>query len=202
MVRKITPDDVPDNRRGEGTGYVPLVDESEASAASVSDLETRLTALEALVTALSSSLSGVPSGTIVEWHGTIATIPAGWYFCDGTNGTPDKRNTFDCGADADDGGVAKTTISGAPLASDSPTHTHTTTSDVSLEDHTFSAFTDGPNGTVEVAAGGGAIVASDSHYHDISHISASPHTVTNGAAVSDAATAIPPYRAAVWMMKA
>lgn len=31
---------------------------------------------------------GIPSGTIVMWHGTIANIPAGYVICDGNNGTP------------------------------------------------------------------------------------------------------------------
>lgn len=36
---------------------------------------------------------GVPTGAIMMWHG-ISTIPAGWYICDGTNGTPDMSNHF------------------------------------------------------------------------------------------------------------
>ena len=56
--------------------------------------------------------SGFPSGGIIMWSGTIATIPSGWYLCDGTNSTPDLRNKFIIAADADDGGVAKTTVTG------------------------------------------------------------------------------------------
>ena len=48
--------------------------------------------------------NGVPSGAIMMWSGTIATIPSGWYLCDGTNGTPNLTNKFIIGADADDGG--------------------------------------------------------------------------------------------------
>jgi len=33
----------------------------------------------------------VPSGAIVMWTGTDSAIPAGWYLCDGANGTPDLR---------------------------------------------------------------------------------------------------------------
>jgi len=56
--------------------------------------------------------SGFPSGGIIMWSGTIATIPSGWYLCDGTNSTPDLRNKFIIGANADDGGAAKTTVTG------------------------------------------------------------------------------------------
>lgn len=57
--------------------------------------------------------NGVPSGSILMWSGTIATIPSGWYLCDGTNGTPNLTNKFVIGADADDGGAAKTSITGS-----------------------------------------------------------------------------------------
>lgn len=30
----------------------------------------------------------LPTGMIMQWYGSIATIPAGWLLCDGTNGTP------------------------------------------------------------------------------------------------------------------
>lgn len=60
-----------------------------------------------------SGSGGIPSGCIIMWSGTIATIPAGYVLCDGNNSTPDLRNRFIVCADADDAGVAKTTIAGA-----------------------------------------------------------------------------------------
>ena len=82
-----------------------------------------------LTTALSRYL--VPSGGIIMWSGTIATIPSGWYLCNGSNGTPDLRNLFIVGADADSGGVAKSTITGSALQSHATglvlDHTHTYT---------------------------------------------------------------------------
>lgn len=54
--------------------------------------------------------SGVPFGTIAMWHGSIATIPAGWHFCDGTGGTPDLRNLMIAGAVRDTAGTARTDI--------------------------------------------------------------------------------------------
>jgi hypothetical protein len=71
---------------------------------------------------------GIPSGGIIMWKGTIATIPAGWYLCDGTNGTPDFRDKFIVGAKEDDGGVAKTNVTGSLTQSGDgtiPSHTHT-----------------------------------------------------------------------------
>ncbi len=56
----------------------------------------------------------VPTGVIVMWSGSVASIPSGWLLCDGTNSTPDLRNRFIIGANADDSGVAKTNITGSP----------------------------------------------------------------------------------------
>ncbi len=39
-------------------------------------------------------LPKIVRGQIGLWRGTIGTIPAGWFLCDGTHGTPDLRNRF------------------------------------------------------------------------------------------------------------
>ncbi len=55
----------------------------------------------------------IPVGGVIFWPRPVATIPAGWQLCDGTNGTPDMRDKFPIGASQDDAGVAKTNITGA-----------------------------------------------------------------------------------------
>lgn len=40
----------------------------------------------------------LPTGMIVMWSGSIASIPSGWALCDGTNGTPNLRDRFVVGA--------------------------------------------------------------------------------------------------------
>ena len=71
------------------------------------------------------------AGMIMMWSGSIASIPAGWYLCDGNNGTPDLRNKMIVAADADDAGVAKTTVTGTASQSGGskdaiiPSHSHT-----------------------------------------------------------------------------
>ena len=71
----------------------------------------------------------LPSGVIVMWSGTIATIPTGFVLCDGNNSTPDLTNRFVVCADADDSGAAKSTITGSALVSHDtgimPEHSHT-----------------------------------------------------------------------------
>lgn len=67
-----------------------------------------------------------PSGGIIMWSGSIASIPSGWALCDGTNGTPDLRNRFVVGAGSGyavgaTGGADTVTLSTANL----PAHSHT-----------------------------------------------------------------------------
>jgi hypothetical protein len=61
----------------------------------------------------SNSGTTIPTGVIVMWSGTIATIPSGWALCNGSGGTPDLRDRFIIGASQDDAGVAKTNITGS-----------------------------------------------------------------------------------------
>ena len=78
----------------------------------------------------SSGFGLIPSGGIILWSGAIASIPTGWYLCNGNNGTPDLRNRFVVAADADSGGIAMSTITGSSLQTSDgqiPAHTHTVT---------------------------------------------------------------------------
>lgn len=66
----------------------------------------------------------VPSGFIGMWSG--ATVPNGWFLCDGTNGTPDLRNRFIVGAGStynigNTGGSDTVTLT----VDEMPKHTHT-----------------------------------------------------------------------------
>lgn len=40
----------------------------------------------------------LPTGIIVLWYGSIASIPDGWILCDGAGGSPDLRDKFIVGA--------------------------------------------------------------------------------------------------------
>jgi hypothetical protein len=42
--------------------------------------------------------AGIPSGGIIIWSGSSASIPSGWYLCNGSNSTPDLRDRFVVGA--------------------------------------------------------------------------------------------------------
>ena len=70
----------------------------------------------------------VPSGLICMWSGSIASIPAGWVLCNGSNGTPDLRGQFIMGAGGSyapgyTGGAASVSL----LTANLPAHSHTLT---------------------------------------------------------------------------
>lgn len=64
-----------------------------ADKATLADLATNATNAVTAATAVAAN-NGVPKGAIIMWSGTVASIPAGWAFCDGANGTPDLRKRF------------------------------------------------------------------------------------------------------------
>ena len=82
------------------------------------------------------------AGMIIMWSGTIATIPSGWYLCNGSNSTPDLRNKFIIGAFSDDSGTAKTTVTGTSTQTGGSkdaivvSHTHTATVTDPTHQHT------------------------------------------------------------------
>ena len=79
-----------------------------------------------------SSLTGItsiPSGVIVMWSGSVASVPSGWYLCDGNNGTPNLTGKFVVHADADSGGTYAVGATGgantvALATGELPSHAH------------------------------------------------------------------------------
>ncbi len=79
----------------------------------------------------------IPAGLISMWSGSIGSIPAGWYLCDGSNGTPNLTDRFIIGAGSayavnGTGGVSSITLT----TNNMPSHTHTATSTVTDPGHT------------------------------------------------------------------
>ena len=118
--------------------------------------------------------SFVPSGTIWIWNGSINTIPTGWYFCDGTNGTPDLRSKFIKGAGnvspapGPGGGASQKTLNVAEMGS----HTHGANSgNGGSHSHSFNVATGGSHTHTSSSAGG--------HGHPV-NVSSHSHTVYGG----------------------
>ena len=142
----------------------------------------------------------IPSGVITMWSGTIATIPSGWYLCNGSNSTPDLRNKFIIGAYSDTAGVAYTTITGANTQTggtkDAIVVSHTHTATVTDPGHTHTTFT--------IAGGSG--YAAGANYGSGSTTTGSSFT---GISVANSTTGssgtdqnLPPYYALAFIMKA
>ncbi|MBI4931603.1 MAG: tail fiber protein [Bacteroidetes bacterium] len=116
---------------------------------------------------------GVPSGVICMWSGTIASIPAGWALCDGTNGTPNLNNYFIKGTtvqanmNTTGGANATTLVAGnIPLLTTSnPTITENLYSGILLWQPGFGGFWAGSGGP---AAG---VTSTFQHTHTVGNAS-------------------------------
>ena len=108
--------------------------------------------------------SVMPTGIIVMWNSTAASIPAGWQLCNGSNGTPDLRDRFIVGAGStyafgDTGGATSVTLtqasmpihthvlSGALTTGSAGSHTHSATVTDPGHTHTHEPFSQGSGGS-------------------------------------------------------
>lgn len=67
--------------------------------------------------------TAMPSGGIIIWSGAVASVPTGWYLCNGSNSTPDLRDRFVVGAGSSyavgaTGGEATHVLTNAELPTD------------------------------------------------------------------------------------
>ena len=153
-------------------------------------LDERVTALEAAGT-VPPDYSSFPINAIVAYSGGSATLPSGWYICNGgtIGGTvlPDLRSKFIYGAS-----------SALDLGTSGGTATHTHTSGATSTDgshaHSVSGSTGGPSASVSVNTSTGGIGAATSghvHYFNASTQAGGSHSHTVGTSAS--ASNLPPY---------
>jgi microcystin-dependent protein len=90
--------------------------------------------LPAVDGSLLTGIVAIPTGAILLWSGSVASIPSGFVICDGTNSTPDLRDRFIVGAgntyavDAT-GGANTVALAEANLAAHTHSVSGTTVSD-------------------------------------------------------------------------
>jgi len=153
-----------------------------------------------------TSLASIPSGLISLWSGSIASIPAGWLLCDGTNGTPDLRNRFVVGAGNSyavgaTGGADSVTLTSLQI----PGHTHTfsgSTNTTGAHTHTINKTTDTNGGAFPTQQGTGSpnnvdLTTSSAGNH--SHTFSGTTSSTGGGSSHENR---PPYYALAYIMKA
>jgi hypothetical protein len=152
--------------------------------------------------------NGVPVGSILMWSGTIASIPSGWYLCDGTNSTPDLRNKFIVGAYLDDSG-AKTTITGSNTQTGGSkdavnvSHSHTTDSQGSGTFYAANRTGGSPTGVLSyTGTTANSLLSGGGLTDDIKQYSVAAHTHTvSTEGVSGTNQNLPPYYALAFIMK-
>lgn len=131
--------------------------------------------------------NGVPSGAILLWSGSVASIPTGFVICDGTNNTPDLRNSFVIGA----GDTYAVDATGGSADAVIVSHTHTLTD----PGHNHSV----PNsGSQNNSFDSGTTVGND--------ITGTSGTATTGISINSAGESgtnknLPPYYALAYIMK-
>ena len=152
-----------------------------------------------LLTQIPSSAPTLPSGVIVIWSGSTGSIPSGYVICDGTNGTPDLRNSFVLGA----GNSYTVGQTGGSTDAIVVSHTHNGNTGGQNTPHYHGAGAGGAfivaNGGIAGFGGGGSAanqtntdVANTDHYH--------PFT-TNSTGTSGTNANMPPYYALAYIMK-
>ena len=147
-----------------------------------------------------------PSGGIIIWSGSVASVPSGWYLCNGSNGTPDLRDRFVVGAGstyavADTGGSAN-------AIAVSHTHTATTASDGTHNHDVVGTKSDGytiygADKFYTVSSGGPSQYVDALKSTGIASAGSHTHTITVASAGSSGTNAnLPPYYALAYIMKA
>ena len=144
-----------------------------------------------------------PSGGIIMWSGSIATIPSGWFLCNGSNGTPDLRNRFIVGAGstyspAATGGYTDATLVGhshTGTTSTAGNHIHSIqlSGEAAPEPRAAAMITRGTDGYQTSGAAGNYLGTAGNHNHTFT-------TTTEGASKTN--KNLPPYYALAFIMKA
>jgi hypothetical protein len=138
-----------------------------------------------------ASAPAIPTGCITLWSGSTGSIPATWYLCDGTNGTPDLRNSFIVGA----GSTYAVNATGGSADAIVVTHTHTATVTDPQHTHGGNSVALGAGASFQAAGGG---IASPAALPSAS----TGISVTNAnAGVSGTNANLPPYYALAYIMK-
>ena len=147
------------------------------------------------------SSPAVPTGCILLWSGSTGSIPATWYLCDGTNGTPDLRDRFIVGA----GNTYAVNATGGSADAIVVTHNHTATSTVTDPGHKHNAITqvNGGSGSgnqyANSFAGSTDTTSTLMIQTNTTGITVATTTATSGTSGTNAN--LPPYYALAYIMK-
>lgn len=140
---------------------------------------------------VAQAVYSVPAGGIIMWSGSIASIPTGWFLCNGANGTPNLQDRFVIAAGS---GYAVAATGGSANAI-VVSHTHTATVTDPGHFHVYQGQTN-PG----LLSGGGSFGETD--YSRNTTTVATGITVANSTTGSSGTNAnLPPYYALAFIMK-
>lgn len=138
----------------------------------------------------------IPTGVIVMWSGSVASIPAGWALCNGTNGTPNLIDKFVLGAGISSPAVGATGGSKDAIVVD---HTHTATSTVNDPGHSHTYnFRDRATSGASVGSSNNAPATAQTS-NNTTGITVSTSIASTGSSGTNAN--LPPYYALAYIMK-
>jgi hypothetical protein len=171
-----------------------------APTASAGTNNTQVATTAFVTTAVAASF---PTGGIILWSGSVASIPSGWALCNGSNGTPDLRNRFVVGA----GSTYAVAATGGSADAIVVSHTHTATSTVTDPGHNHSyinpklpsggtnSYQNGPQGTTWRSEN----ISSDNTGSKTTGITVATTNASTGSSGTNAN--LPPYYALAYIMK-
>jgi hypothetical protein len=167
-----------------------------APTASSGTNSTQIATTAFVTTAVSAAF---PSGGIILWSGSIASIPSGWYLCNGSNGTPDLRNRFIVGA----GSTYSVDATGGSADAVVVSHSHTAVSSVTDPGH---LHTYAP-GDALFTAGSGSSACQVNSFSGTRNTATATTGITVGTTISTTGSSgtnanLPPYYALAYIMKA
>ncbi len=168
-----------------------------APTASAGTSTTQIASTAFVATAVAAA---IPSGGIIIWSGSVASVPSGWYLCNGSNGTPDLRDRFVVGA----GSTYSVAATGGSANAIVVSHNHTATSTVTDPSHAHNTYPG--NGTVNIGTYvAGAEVRGGTIVYNSTETATTGITVGTTVASSGSSGTnanLPPYYALAYIMKA
>lgn len=170
-----------------------------APTASSGTNNTQIATTAFVTTAVAAS---IPSGAIILWSGSVASIPSGWVLCNGSNSTPDLRNKFVVGA----GSTYAVDATGGSADAIVVSHSHSATSTSTVTDpgHSHGYKNQQNSGFTSIgweSGDGSTSPAGSEILSNTTGITVATSTTVASAGSSGTNANLPPYYALCYIMK-
>lgn len=142
---------------------------------------------------VAQAVYAVPAGGIIMWSGSVASIPTGWFLCNGANGTPNLLDRFVIAA----GSTYAVAATGGSANAIVVSHTHTATVTDPGHVHAFSADQQVLNASGFYGGGPVGITQTNNTSSAVTGISVANSTTGSSGTNAN----LPPYYALAFIMK-